>query len=194
ENPFDTLKPLRVAQAELPRFFELADIARIRERFQGDEMEHLVEFYLLTGVRLNEARSLRWDAVDLPRKFLTIRSAFAKAKKHRIISFAEDAALAAMINTIPHREDGYLFGPPDNQPRWSADWVCRRISAILSELGYPWASIHTFRHTYISHLIMTGVPVNTVKELIGHVSIATTLRYAHLAPKHKNVMAGKRPY
>jgi len=41
---------------------------------------------------------------------------------------------------------------------------------------------------------MAGVPINTVKEMVGHSSINTTLKYAHLAPNHAGEMLKKHPY
>ena len=43
--------------------------------------------------------------------------------------------------------------------------------------------VHMLRHTFISHLVMAGVPIRTVQELAGHASIKTTERYAHLFPQ-----------
>ena len=54
-------------------------------------------------------------------------------------------------------------------------------------------SLHTLRHTFISHLVMQGVPLRTVQVIAGHAHFTTTERYAHLAPGYlKNVTAGMR--
>ena len=59
------------------------------------------------------------------------------------------------------------------------------IKKLTRELGINNANIHTFRHTFTSYMIMNGVDIVTVKELLGHSDITTTMRYAHLMPNHK---------
>ncbi len=44
---------------------------------------------------------------------------------------------------------------------------------------------HTLRHTFASWLAIQGTPLFTIKELMGHKSLAMTERYAHLIPDHK---------
>lgn len=193
-NLFERIKPLREPESDLPRFLELDEIEIVREAFKGDDFESLVEFYLLTGARLREPLSLTWDDVDLKRKYIVIRSEYTKGRKHRIVSFEDDEALETLICRLPTRDDNRLFGPKDNRPQWKKRWISRKTSRTLTRCGFPWASCHTFRHTYISHLVMAGVPLFTVQQLVGHSDYKTTLRYAHLAPGHKSEMSRKRPY
>ena len=44
--------------------------------------------------------------------------------------------------------------------------------------------IYTLRHTLAGHLVISGVGLPTVKKLMGHSDIQTTMIYAHLAPDH----------
>lgn len=48
---------------------------------------------------------------------------------------------------------------------------------------------HTLRHTFASWLAIKGTPILTIKELLGHKSLAMTERYSHLSPDHKRKAA-----
>ena len=78
--------------------------------------------------------------------------------------------------------------------QWKPDIVSRKISKTCSSIGLDWASCHTLRFTFASHLAMAGVSLYTAKELLGHSSIKTTEIYAHLADSHKSEMISRLPY
>jgi len=86
-NPFNNLKPLKTPGNDLSRFFELEEIETVRSIFQNDSFCDLIEFYLLTGVRLREALILTGDHIDFRRHQIRILSEYTKNKKHQIINF-----------------------------------------------------------------------------------------------------------
>ena len=51
----------------------------------------------------------------------------------------------------------------------------------MKTAGFSW---HCLRHTFASRLVVAGVDIRTVQELLGRKTIAMTVRYSHLAPKH----------
>ena len=67
-----------------------------------------------------------------------------------------------------------------NQVRHLRDDLVR----LCGKLAIKNVNLHTFRHTFASHLIMSGVDLPTVQKLLGHKDIQTTMIYAHLAPEH----------
>jgi integrase len=113
-------------------------------------------------------------------------------------------ALALRILTIPHSKKGAMRYVPLNQAAGKALETLREPYPAASELvcggaKEPWrwfgpvlkdarvANLgwHCLRHTFASRLVMPGVDIRTVQELLGHKTIAMTVTYSHLAPKHK---------
>jgi len=54
------------------------------------------------------------------------------------------------------------------------------LADYFRKAGMPWATFHTLRHSTASEMINAGVALNTVGEVLGHKSQASTRRYAHM--------------
>jgi len=67
--------------------------------------------------------------------------------------------------------------------------TCRKVSARfpgwVKDAGLKAVRLHDLGHTFASRLAMSGIDIPTIKELLGHKTLATTLRYSHLSPGHQ---------
>ncbi len=149
----------------------------------GDRMTALIIVSLKTGIRRGEAFDLAWSDVDFANKVITIKGENAKSSKTRHIPINTMAyqALIAWQQQAP-QPIGRVF-PADDGGR--LDNVRKSWTGILKQAGISAFRWHDMRHDFASKLVMNSVPLNTVRELCGHASLDTTLRYAHLAPDHK---------
>ncbi len=83
---------------------------------------------------------------------------------------------------LKNPESQYVFCNKDGKPYGS---VKKSFSTACGKAGIIDFRWHDLRHTFASQLVMSGVDLNTVRELLGHKSLTMTLRYSHLSPDHK---------
>jgi integrase len=67
----------------------------------------------------------------------------------------------------------------------------RRPEKAVKEAGLTGITCHTFRHTFATRLLAQGTDIVTVKELLGHAEIKTTMRYAHTSKAAKKKAVSK---
>ena len=78
----------------------------------------------------------------------------------------------------------YKNGKPFNRINKAFKNTCRRA-------GIEDSTPHVMRHTFASHLTMSGVDAQTIMELGGWKSLDLVMRYSHLAPEHKQIAVDK---
>ncbi|MGR0171322.1 tyrosine-type recombinase/integrase [Pseudomonas aeruginosa] len=148
-----------------------------------DHLKPLVLLAINTGMRRGETFNLKWGDVDLKNKMVTVEGGGAKSGQTRHLPLNLEAFEALREWKEQQKgEGGYVF-PGKGGKRLDnvkKSWVTLLVSAKID--GFRW---HDLRHTFASKLVMAGVPLNTVRELLGHSDISMTLRYAHLAPESK---------
>ncbi|GAB3380349.1 tyrosine-type recombinase/integrase [Azotobacter armeniacus] len=147
-----------------------------------DHLKPLVLLSINTGMRQGEVFNLAWADVDLKNKVLTIEGDGAKSGQTRHIPINREA-LEALSSWKSQSGDSRLVFPGKNGSR--LDNVRKSWDGLLKMAKITSFRWHDLRHTFASKLVMAGVPLNTVRELLGHTDIKMTLRYAHLAPDSK---------
>ena len=147
----------------------------------SDHLTPMVLLSLNTGLRRGEVFSLTWDNVNFHINQITIEGHTAKNDTTRHIPLNKEAKGVLKDWREQTRKEGLVFpgknGGKLNNVRKS--WAGLLTAANI--LDFRW---HDQRHDFASKLVMRGVPLNTVRELMGHSDMNTTLIYAHLAPEH----------
>ncbi len=147
-----------------------------------DHLKPMVLVSLNTGMRRGELFDLKWSAVNFDTKTITVAGVTTKTSDTRHIPMNKETigVLEAWKKQVS--KSAYVF-PGQGGGRFEdvkSAWLKLLERAQID--GFRW---HDMRHDFASRLVMAGVPLNTVRDLLGHADIKMTLRYAHLAPGTK---------
>lgn len=186
-NPVRKVKLFKENNQRL-RYLEKEEIIKLLDNC-SKHLRPIVIVALHTGMRKGEILNLKWHDVDFKRDIIYLYQ--TKNNERREVTM-NDIVKAELIKVRKHPESPYIFCNKDGKPYGN---VRKSFFTALKNSGIVDFRFHDLRHTFASHLVMSGVDLNTVRELLGHKSMQMTLRYAHLSPDHKkravNILAQK---
>lgn len=142
------------------------------------------------GLRNAEPRNLHIKDVDMDREQLHIRQ--GKGRKDRYVPLCGLLVRGIQIYLGAERPRQWLFngnntsGKPVGLSANGVQWVvkqARQHSGILKEV-----TTHSLRHTYATHLLEMGMDIMSLKDLLGHVDIQTTMLYLHVSQRAKGAV------
>lgn len=164
-NPFVGVKAIRFERS-MPRILTLGEIASVFEAAKRIEpaMAPLIEFYLLTGMRRNEALNLEWRDVDLARNVLILRN--TKGKRARTVPMAP--RVKTILDGRRELARPFLFRPST---------VSHKFTLIAREAGIGDVSLHDLRRSFTSYAQDIGMPAMFLPWLIGHTEEQTTQQH-----------------
>mgnify|MGYP003433072813 FL=1 len=139
------------------------------------------------GLRCMEVRGIRITDIDFDRNLLHVRQ--GKGRKDRYVPLGPmlcrglrayiqaEGAVTWLFNGKPNGRAGGDFDSRYSQRgvQWAVQQAAR-AAGIAKQL-----SVHTLRHTYATHLLEDGLDIVSIKELLGHERIETTMVYLHVA-------------
>ena len=170
-NPLERVRPLRLQEKELAYLTDQqieALFTTIHGYCRTPHVAMIAAICLATGARWGEAQALTPDKVR--NQLVTFVN--TKGKRIRSIPIAQE--LETQIQH--HFKQHGLFSKCLNS-----------FDKALAESRLPvpaGQSSHVLRHTFASHFVMNGGNILTLQKILGHTTLAMTVRYAHLAPDH----------
>ena len=132
------------------------------------------------GLRRNELLTLKLSDIDSKRNIVIIRQ--AKGKKDRIAPLSPRVLELLRDYYKGYKPKVWLFeGQVKGQP-YSEQSLQTVFKQAVYKAGITKpATLHWLRHSYATHLLEDGMDIMTLKDLLGHHNIETTMGYLHIA-------------
>ncbi len=167
-NPFKVQKKLPVA-VPIRRAVPLDIVSKLMDKAQDDPKDALVAtLAFTTGMRGDEMLKIEKRDFDFAGKRIILRPEIVKGKKKgRVLPLRDD--LAVLVKALP---EGRVLHGIDNYKQ-----LLYRFKNLCWKAEVPVITLHAARHAYATNLLRAGADIATVRDLLGHTSIATTGTY-----------------
>ena len=134
------------------------------------------------GLRVSEIVNVKLTDVDSKRMIITLRQ--AKGKKDRQVMLSEKLLLLLREYFKEFKPKLWLF-----EGQSGGQYSTRSIQEVIQQAKEragikKKGSIHALRHSFATHLLEGGTDLVSIKELLGHTSLRTTMIYTHVSKKH----------
>lgn len=195
-NPAAAIK-VRGGEATHERFLTREELDAVAEHMRNPAHKAILYLLANTGLRWGEAAGLQWKRYDPKRQVILVAEVWSDA-----ISDLKPYPKGKRRRTVPAPAwlmDLFEEGDPVLKSPLGARADRRNFADEMHTAadlaGVEYFRVHDLRHTYASWLIQAGIPLLEVGRLMGHESIQTTMRYAHLAeqPTDEVLAALHRP-
>lgn len=189
DNPVKRVKKPQFDAARI-RFLnqEEADLLLSDLAKRNMQIHDMALLALHTGMRLGEIRALRWHSVDLKERIIHVIASGEEDTTKNFTSrdtFMSDSVYE-MLKEYERSANEFVFvnqygGQHTGVPTTFKRTVNRLFNEEVTDRRQK-VTFHTLRHTFASWLALRGTPILTIRDLMGHKTLAMTERYAKLIP------------
>lgn len=200
-NPVLKINGLKTPK-RLPQFVDIKDMTTLLESieftddYEGRRDQIIIELFYATGMRLSELCALETSSIDSINGLVKV---LGKGNKERLIPIHPQLlqkiqAYIIFKNTQYKENQSFLFLTQKGEKIYHK-LIYRKIKSYLSLVTtLHKKSPHILRHTFATHMVNEGAELNSVKEILGHSSLAATQVYTHnTIQKLKNVHKQAHP-
>lgn len=186
QAPLPTIKLLRCPPPRT-NYLTPTECETLVKHAEGQMLE-MVLLALRSGIRQGELRGLQWSSIDWQNSSVTIRhsqcdrsKSLVSPKNYRERHIPLDVDVSNLLYKRK-RDTGYVFVNPARRAPYTNHRLLEDLGNLCRRAGVRKIGWHALRHTFATQLTLRRVPITVVKELLGHSSITTTMRYTHVAP------------
>ena len=185
-NPTNNIKSLKTDQ-NIPKFLKENDLAIVFDNLRAENnLKKIRDILILeilygTGIRISELINLKTKNINKDKREIKV---LGKRGMERIIPL-HDSLFTQIINYISRKEKSkitdreFLFCTEKGEkiyPMLISRVVKKNLSKLIQSEKY---NPHLLRHTFATHILNKGADLSSIKELLGHKSLAATQVYTH---------------
>ncbi|MCI3922477.1 tyrosine-type recombinase/integrase [Paenibacillus sp. TRM 82003] len=188
-NPASKLREPKQG-SRIPKALNEEDIELLRESCKSSLEHALVELLYTTGCRIGEIYLLNRNSINWESRSIIVRG---KGNKEREVYFTIKCAIWLKKYLKERRDNDTALIVTERSPRrMSIPHMRYIIKRIAKRTGsdvnvYP----HRLRHSYATHLLQNGAPLEVIQSFLGHERSETTRIYAHLSGEHRKELYRK---
>jgi len=191
KRPYDVpskLYPKR--EHNLPHYLTKEEVLKLVENCRSAKQRAIVETFYGSGIRLEELRMLKLTDIESKNNRIFVLCGKGRKDRYTLLPKRLVETLRSYYRSQEQKPKTYLFeGQKSGEPlpgRSIQHSVAMAYQhAGLSEKGHK---VHALRHSFATHLLDAGVDIYTIKELLGHSDIKTTMVYLHLQSSKRNLL------
>jgi site-specific recombinase XerD len=169
--------------AKLPTVMSPGEVMAIINSINNVKHRAIISLLYSTGMRISEVASLK--IADIDSKIMRIKVVSGKGDKDRFTLLSESMLLELRAYWLQYRPLVYLFNGPEKGKKYTIRSIQHILGKALIRVGLAGKhyTIHTFRHSFATHLLNNGTDLLTIRSLLGHANISQTMQYLHLSEK-----------
>ncbi len=212
DNPFGAIK----AKPEMPKSKKEFTAEQLKKVFESvdsgyplsvpcrEEMKILFRIAAYTGMRLEDCALLQWENVK--HNYIRLQPGKTLKSSGKYISIPLHPELAAILSpaqktgdVLPEVAERYRRNPSgvDASACRVINWALEKEHHFYVERGarkpkipdsIPGYGMHSFRHSFVSFCANAGVPIDIVRDIVGHTNTAVTRIYTHISDSARNAV------
>jgi integrase/recombinase XerD len=170
---------------KLPDILSEEQIVHLLSSIKNSKHQAIIALFYGSGLRLNELRQLKM--CNIQRANLSIKVVAGKGNKDRFTLLPQSIIPLLISYYKQNKPQIYLFEGQRPGVAMNNRSIQHAVSQAMVDAGFEAHkySSHTLRHSFATHLLDNGTDLHTIKELLGHSNLETTMIYLHLSKKRR---------
>ena len=171
---------------KLPSVMSPEEIMKLIDSVQNIKHRTILVLLYSSGMRVSEIANCK--IADIDSKNMRIKVVQGKGAKDRYTIMSQQVLMELRAYYLIYKPKDYLFNGYRPGSKYSVRSIQHLMQKTLIKVGLESKNytIHTIRHSFATHLLDNGTDLYTIKELLGHTNIQTTMQYMHLTARRVN--------